>query len=102
MEKQRCWNTVQNNRLYLELKKTVLLNKGNLTDDEKEELNKVFELYIHHGIKFNKKMNNLYMSDLEGMMPEDRENIILEYKNAININKSSEPFEIDSEGNIII
>merc|ERR1711871_136392 len=31
MEKQRCWNTIQNSRLYLELKKTVLLNKGKLT-----------------------------------------------------------------------
>jgi len=101
MEKQRCWNTVQNNRLYIELRKTVLLNNGKLTDKEKEELNKVFELYIHHGIKFNKKMNNLYMSDLEGMMPEDRENIILEYKNAL-YNDLSKPFETDSEDNIII
>ena len=89
MEKQRCWNTVQNNRLYLELKKTILLNKGKLTDKEKEELNTVFELYIHHGIKFNTKMNKLYMSDLEGMIPEERENIIFQIQNKL-FNENSE------------
>ena len=103
MEKQRCWNTVQNNRLYMELKNTVLLNKGNLSDKEKEELNKVFKLYIHHGIKFNKKMNNLYMNDLEGMIPEEQENIIFEYKNALTDNSiPDKPFEVDHDGNIII
>lgn len=71
MEKQRCWNTVQNSRLYMELKKTVLSNKTKLTDKEKEDLDKVFDLYVNHGINFNKNMNNLYMSDLHGMTSEE-------------------------------
>ena len=70
---------IQNNRLY-GIKNTVLLNKGNLSDKEKEELNKVFKLYIHHGIKFNKKMNNLYMNDLEGMIQKNRKILFLNIK----------------------
>ena len=36
MEKERCWQTIQNNRLYSELKKTVMLNKPNIDDDDLE------------------------------------------------------------------
>jgi len=88
------------------LRKTILLNKGKLTDKEKEELNKVFELYIHHGIKFNTKMNKLYMADLEGMIPEERENIIFQIQNKLfNENNENEKILViasDEENAIII
>ena len=71
MEKERCWQTIQNNRLYGNLKKTTMMNKRDLSDKETEELNKIFKLYIKQGITYNKKMNSLYMTELTGMISRD-------------------------------
>ena len=68
MEKQRCWQTIQNNRLYSTLKKIAIIHKSKLCDGELEKLEEVFNLYMSHGIEYNKKMNNLYMKELEGMI----------------------------------
>ena len=72
MEKERCWQTIQNNRLYAELKKVAMLNKSSLDDVELKKLNDVFKLYVEHGIKYNEKINGLYMQELQGMLPEER------------------------------
>ena len=71
MEKQRCWQTIQNNRLYSTLKRVSMLNKPYLKEDEIEKLEEVFNLYIKHGIEYNKKMDELYMNELEGMIQEE-------------------------------
>jgi hypothetical protein len=43
------------------------------------------------------------MNDLEGMIPEEQENIIFEYKNALTDNSiPDKPFEVEDNGNIII
>ena len=70
MEKQRCWQTIQNNRLYAKLKNIAMVNKRDLKDNEIDDLNDVFKLYIKHGVKYNDKMNDLYMGELKGMVPE--------------------------------
>ena len=81
MEKQRCWQTIQNNRLYSELKKVTMLNKSSLNEDELAKLNDVFKLYVEHGIQYNQKINGLYMQELHGMLPEtnsfSNENIVI-------------------------
>ena len=78
IEKERCWQTIKNNRLYAELKRIVMLNKTNLTDQQLNELDDVFELYVQHGIDYNSKMNNLYTDELHGMieMTENKDNVI--------------------------
>ena len=78
MEKERCWQTIKNNRLYNELKK--ISDKNNLTEEEKKHLDDIFKLYIKHGIKYNKQMNNIYMKDLEHMcdkIEEEKQNEII-------------------------
>jgi hypothetical protein len=70
MEKQRCWQTIQNNRLYGKLKKIAMVNKIGLNETEIKELNDVFKLYVKHGVKYNDKMNDLYMGELKDMVPE--------------------------------
>ena len=40
MEKERCWQTIQNSRLYAQLKKIVMLNKGELTENELKDIDK--------------------------------------------------------------
>ena len=70
MEKQRCWQTIQNNRLYGKLKKIAMVNKIGLNESEINELNDVFKLYVKHGVKYNDKMNNLYMGELKDMVPD--------------------------------
>jgi len=76
MEKERCWQTIENNRLYATLKKIVMLNKSNLNEGELERLSEVFNLYITHGIDYNKKMDKLYMRELEGMVVGHEENVV--------------------------
>jgi hypothetical protein len=71
MEKERCWQTIQNNRLYTELKKVAMLNKSSFNENELKKLNDVFKLYVEHGIKYNEKINGLYMQELHGMLPEE-------------------------------
>ena len=70
MEKQRCWQTIQNNRLYGKLKKIAMVNKIGLNEIEINELNDVFKLYVKHGVKYNDKMNDLYMGELKDMVPD--------------------------------
>ena len=70
MEKQRCWQTIQNNRLYGKLKRMAMINKIGLNDSEISELNDVFKLYVRHGVKYNDKMNDLYMGELKDMVPD--------------------------------
>jgi hypothetical protein len=68
MEKERCWQTIQNNRLYTQLKKTVMVNKSSMDEENLKQLNDVFNLYVQHGIKYNEKINGLYMEELRDMI----------------------------------
>jgi len=81
MEKERCWQTIKNNRLYAELKNTVMLNKTILEKDDLGKLNDVFELYVEHGLNYNEKINGLYMGELKDMivhkLSHSMENIII-------------------------
>jgi len=89
MEKERCWQTIQNNRLYTDLKKTVMTNKKNLNEEELKKVKEVFNLYVNHRITYNKTINELCMGELRGMIHEDviedvvenvsRENIIVSF-----------------------
>ena len=45
-----------------------MIHKSELCDGELKKLEEVFNLYMNHGIEYNKKMNNLYMKELEGMV----------------------------------
>jgi hypothetical protein len=97
MEKERCWQTIQNNRLYAELKKTVMLNKTVLEEEDLKKLNDVFKLYVEHGINYNEKINGLYMGELQDMIvhPEEMENIII-------YTGSEVKTDSDKEGNVVI
>ena len=94
LEKERCWQTIKNNRLFNELRQISDMDK--LTDDEKIHLDDIFQLYIKHGIKYNKQMNDLYMKDLENMcekIDEEKQNeiisTIIELKSTINEQKNT-------------
>ena len=70
-----------------------MLNKSYLDEDEMKKLDEVFNLYIKHGIDYNKKMDDLYMSELEGMVRQEytesktneieMQNIIISQENEI-------------------
>ena len=68
MEKERCWQTIKNNRLYNEVKKTTMISKISLDDNSIKDIDEIFHLYIDHGIEYNKRMNYLYMNELKGMI----------------------------------
>ena len=68
MEKERCWQTIQNNRLYSTLKQIITINKGKLSDEDQDNIKDIFKFYIRHGINYNVKMNDLYMNELNGMI----------------------------------
>ena len=87
MEKERCWQTIQNNRLYSDLKKTVMLNKPNMDDEDLEKLNDLFKMYVEHGIEYNETINDLYMEELRDMIQrkfsDSSEEEIVEMENII-------------------
>ena len=101
MEKERCWQTIQNNRLYSELKKTVMLNKPNMDDEDLEKLNDLFKMYVEHGIKYNETINDLYMEELRDMIQrkfsDSSEEEIVEMENIIISAGSSIEVEVEVE-----
>ena len=112
MEKERCWQTVTNNRLYNEVKKVVMISKVHLDDETIKELDEVFQIYIDHGIKYNLKMNNLYMKELEDLLKDDEDeknksevpegsNIILSI-NPMHISDDDSSSEKEGDQNIVI
>ena len=68
MEKERCWQTIKNNRLYNEVKKTAMISKMNMDDENIKKLDDIFHMYVDNGIEYNKRMNYLYMKELKGMI----------------------------------
>tara|TARA_B100001093_G_scaffold508464_2_gene570721 strand:+ start:2185 stop:6999 length:4815 start_codon:yes stop_codon:yes gene_type:complete len=73
MEKERCWQTIQNNRLYKTLKNITTKDKSSLSNEDKKNIKEIFKFYINQGIQYNEKMNNLYMNELTKMINDDDE-----------------------------
>ena len=59
IEKQRCWLSVLNNRLYKHLQNELVKNKDILELVNIEELNNILENYINNGIKYCKTINRI-------------------------------------------
>ena len=111
MEKERCWQTILNNRLYSKLKNITMINMSSLNDKEIEELEDIFNIYVKNGIEYNEEINKLYMTELSNMM-EEGENIneiinmnpLLQNQISINdiIRKSNSILECPTQDTIII
>ena len=78
MEKERCWQTIQNNRLYKTLKKITTKENSSLSNEDKKNIKEIFKFYINQGIQYNEKMNNLYMNELTKMINDDDDEFINE------------------------
>ena len=81
MEKQRCWETIQNNRLYSKLNDLINEN-DNLNPEDTNKLRDIMQLYVSHGIHYNNRMNDLYLVDLNKMLSnksifDNSKNIVL-------------------------
>ena len=53
MEKQRCWQTVLNNRLYNELKEMIQRENLKVTDIEFKQLKRIVNTHMNYGIEYN-------------------------------------------------
>ena len=104
MEKERCWQTIQNNRLYSELKKVAMLHKSSLGEDEDElkKLDDVFKLYIEHGIDYNEKINGLYTQELHGMLSKEKLDYLLKENIVISVSTNMSNQVDDNENYTII
>ena len=101
IEKERCWQTIKNNRLYNELKKITMINKLTLSDEEIDQLNDVFKLYVKQGVNYNDKINDLYMSELKEMIPPSPNNEILVRETELQELKNKEHLKISVKDIII-
>ena len=54
IEKQRCWMSILNNRLYKKLQQELLENKDKINQNNIDKLNDVLENYINNGLKYGK------------------------------------------------
>ena len=68
MEKQRCWQTVLNNRLYNELKEMIQRENLRVTDIEFKQLKRIVNTHMNYGIEYNEKMNSLLANRLNSMI----------------------------------
>ena len=59
IEKQRCWLSVLNNRLYKNLQNELTLNKDKLDLNNTIELDEILANYINNGIKYSKTINKI-------------------------------------------
>jgi len=67
IEKQRCWLSVQNNRLYKKLRKELVDNKSKLSKENINKLNDILENYINNGLKYSKTIDNISEKALESI-----------------------------------
>jgi len=74
MEKERCWQTIQNNRLYNTLKKITNTNQSNLSQKEKDDIKEIYKFYVGQGIHYNERMNQLYTTELNKMVESPHHN----------------------------
>ena len=79
-----------------------MLNKPNMDDDDLEKLNDLLKMYVEHGIKYNEKINDLYMEELRDMIQrkfsDSSEEEIVEMENIIISAGSSMEVEINDDG----
>ena len=68
MEKQRCWQTVLNNRLYNEMKQMIQRENLKVTDVEFKQLKKIVNTHMNYGIEYNEKMNYILAKRLNNMI----------------------------------
>ena len=68
MEKQRCWQTVLNNRLYNEMKQMIQRENLKVTDIEFKQLKKIVNTHMNYGIEYNERMNYLLAERLNSMI----------------------------------
>uniref|UniRef100_A0A6C0M185 Tyrosine-protein kinase ephrin type A/B receptor-like domain-containing protein n=1 Tax=viral metagenome TaxID=1070528 RepID=A0A6C0M185_9ZZZZ len=104
MEKERCWQTIQNNRLYGTLKNIIMINKSKLSEEEQKDIKDIFKFYVNQGIHYNVKMNNLYMNELTGMIDSPRNiaitNEIIQQNSALLNHLSNNDISGNISGNI--
>ena len=68
IERERCWQNILNNRLYLKLKKIIMLSKRKLDDDDVDKIEKIFTLFIKNGLQYNENMKQLSGKELESLI----------------------------------
>ena len=59
IEKQRCWLSVLNNRLYKKLRKELIENKDDINSDNIDQLNDILDNYINKGLKYSKTIDEI-------------------------------------------
>lgn len=70
IEKQRCWMSIQNNRLYKHLQDELLNNKDKIKQENIENLNTVLNNYINNGLKYSKIINKISNNALKTIRKE--------------------------------
>ena len=59
IEKQRCWLSVLNNRLYKKLRKELVENNDDINSDNIDQLNDILDNYINKGLKYSKTIDEI-------------------------------------------
>ena len=86
IEKQRCWMSILNNRLYKKLQHELLDNKDKINKDNIDKLNDILENYIDNGLKYGKIINNISVKALQSIKRKS----IVEMKTIVNYESSSD------------
>ena len=103
LEKQRCWLSVLNNRLYLKLRDELVNNKDKIESKDIARLNDILGNYVRNGLKYSKTIDRISEKALIGIRKNSimMENIY-EDSSENDTSDESEVDEVDNPESIII
>ena len=96
IEKQRCWFSILNNRLYKKLQKELENNKNKFEIKNISKLNNILENYIDNGIRYSKTINQISKKALRSITNSQ----LIELKEINRKNSDSPIYESSSDENI--
>jgi len=99
IEKQRCWLSILNNRLYIQLRNELIENIEKIDKKSAKKLNSILDNYIENGLKYSDTIDNISKKALKSIrnskvIEMDIINEVdSEYKSSSDYNTSDEDIE---------
>ena len=96
IEKQRCWLSILNNRLYIQLRNELIENKEKINKNSAKKLNSILDNYIENGLKYSDTIDSISKKALKSI----RNSQIIEMDIIKEVNseyKSSSEYESSDE-----
>lgn len=97
IEKQRCWLSILNNRLYKQLRNELIQNKDKISENNAEKLNSILDNYIENGLKYSDTIDNISKKALRSIRKSKVIEMVMINDKDLEYKSSSTDESIDSD-----